>query len=77
MKIRWKDTGESITADILLQEHFPYVRRGELGEFIIPADKVAAFVQKYTDLANAQEHLEQLRLYRDTVDRGDMEGIDD
>ena len=60
------DMGAALTDDVLLREHFPYVRLSERGEFIIPADKVAAFVQKYMDLTNSQEHLEQLRLYRET-----------
>ena len=60
------DMGAALTDDVLLREHFPYVRLSEGGDFIIPADKVAAFVQKYMDLADSREHLEQLRLYRET-----------
>jgi len=47
-----------------LQEHFPYVKRGPDGEFIIPAQKIEEFVTKFQALSDNADHLERLRQYR-------------
>jgi len=50
--------------DDFLREHFPYVKRGAEGEFIIPAQKIEDFVSKYQTLSDNADHLERLRQYR-------------
>lgn len=60
-------TGNCHDISEILRDHFPYVRRGEHGELIIPAEKVEDFVRKYQDLSATKEHLEYLRLYRSGV----------
>jgi len=57
------------------KERFAYVRRGEQGEYIIPADMIERFVQTYLELTDSAAHLERLRLYR-TGGRRDAPGDD-
>ena len=48
----------------LNKERFDYVLRGANGEYIIPKDRVDSFVRTYLELADSDEHLERLKLYR-------------
>ncbi|KAF0233367.1 MAG: hypothetical protein FD177_1760 [Desulfovibrionaceae bacterium] len=56
--------GVSRCNDEFLREQFPYLKRGENGEFIIPAQKIDDFVSKYQSLSDNDDHLERLRQYR-------------
>jgi len=49
----------------VLDEHFPYVVRGSAGEYVIPMDRIHEFVMKYLELADKNDHLEHLKLYRE------------
>lgn len=60
-----------------LKEHFPYVKRGENGEFIIPAQKIEEFVTKYQTLSDNADHLERLRQYRAGGQRVKPSELDD
>lgn len=54
----------SQSCDEFLKEHFPYVKRGESGEFIIPAERIESFVITYQMLCDNADHQERLRQYR-------------
>lgn len=74
---RCQHMGSTLTNDAMLREHFPYISRGPAGEFIIPADRIEQFVHKVMDLADNQDHLELLKLYRQENHRPDPREIDD
>lgn len=69
--------GGSHSCDEFLKEHFPYVKRGESGEFIIPAESIESFVNTYLALSDNADHQERLRQYRASGKRLKPAEIDD
>lgn len=69
--------GDAITDAALLKEHFPYVRRGPDGEFVIPAANLDQFVRKYMELVDNKDHLDHLKMYRDSGARPVVDDIGD
>ena len=47
----------------IIKKHFPYVRRGQNGEYIIPENKIGEFVRQYMELGDNRDHLQRLRSY--------------
>lgn len=63
--------------DEVLKEQFPYLKRGEAGEFIIPAQMIDDFVSRYQALSDNDDHLERLRQYRESGQRVKLSEVDD
>lgn len=63
--------------DAYLKKHFPYLKRNEEGDFVIPTQNVEQFVRTYMGLLDDEEHLGKLALYRNAGQRAKLSEIDD